>query len=73
MGNATTARDTVFISHANPEDSEFACWLGAQLAREGYCIWSDVTKLIGGEVFWSNIQEAIRDHTVKFVFAIGRH
>ncbi len=42
-------RNVIFISHATPDDNEFTRWLGLQLAQEGYSIWSDVTKLLGGE------------------------
>lgn len=70
MGNV---RKLVFISHANPEDNEFARWLGLKLAQEGYEIWSDVTKLIGGEKLWANIEDAIRNHTAKFLFILSKH
>lgn len=64
-------RNLVFISHANPEQNDFVRWLGLQLTREGYLIWSDVTKLIGGEIFWNDIEEAIRKHTIKFIFVLS--
>ena len=50
----------LFISHANPEDNEFAQWLALQLAKCGYPVWCDLTKLLGGETFWSDIEEALR-------------
>lgn len=62
----------VFISHANPEQNDFARWLSAQLANVGYEVWSDVTKLIGGEVFWDNIEDAIRNHAAKVLVAVSR-
>lgn len=62
----------VFISHANPEENEFARWLTLQLANEGYPVWCDVTKLLGGENFWENIQDAIANRTAKFIFALTR-
>lgn len=65
-------RRLVFISHANPEENDFARWLGAQLASAGYEVWSDVIKLIGGEVFWDNIEDAIRNHAAKVVLAVSR-
>ncbi|MBZ5503834.1 MAG: toll/interleukin-1 receptor domain-containing protein [Acidobacteriia bacterium] len=43
--------DTVLISHAT-EDNEFTLWLALQLAKEGYRVWCDLTKLLGGENFW---------------------
>ena len=64
-------RETVFISHANPEDNEFARWLGLQLSLQGYSVWSDVTKLIGGEDFWKDIEGAIRNQTIKFIFVVS--
>ena len=51
-------RDTLLLSHANPEDNEFTLWLALQLANEGYSVWCDLTKLLGGEVFWDDIEEA---------------
>jgi hypothetical protein len=62
----------VFISHANPEDNVFATWLGARLASAGYAVWSDVTKLIGGEYFWKDIEEAIRTYSAKVVSVVSR-
>jgi len=65
-------RNMVFVSHANPEDNLFAQWLSLQLAAHGYPVWSDVTRLLGGEDFWNDIQHAIANRTVKFVFALSR-
>lgn len=63
----------VFISHANPEDNDFALWLALQVANEGYPVWCDLTKLLGGEKFWEDIQHAISNRTIKFLFALSRH
>ncbi len=65
-------RNLIFISHANPEQNDFARWLGLQLVKEGYPIWSDITKLVGGEFFWDNIEEAIRNYAIKFLFVLSR-
>lgn len=62
----------VFVSHASPEDNELALWLSLQLANEGYAVWCDLTKLLGGEKFWEDIQEAIRLRTVKFIYILSR-
>ena len=32
----------------------------------------DLTKLLGGEKFWEDIQDAIKNKTVKFIFALTR-
>ena len=69
---ATTSRNMVFVSHANPEDNEFTEWLSLRLAREGYPVWCDLTKLLGGETFWEDIEVALRDRTVKFLFVLSR-
>jgi hypothetical protein len=65
-------RDMLFVSHANPEDNEFTRWLALQLANEGYGVWCDLTKLLGGERFWNNIEDAIRNRTAKFLFVLSK-
>lgn len=62
----------VFISHANPEDNEFSRWLALRLAVEGYAVWCDLTKLLGGERFWGTIEDVIRNRTAKFVYVLSR-
>ncbi|MGI8744436.1 MAG: toll/interleukin-1 receptor domain-containing protein [Bryobacteraceae bacterium] len=65
------ARDMLFLSHANPEDNEFTLWLALQLAKEGYPVWCDLTKLLGGERFWTDIEKAIRQRTGKFLYVLS--
>ncbi|MFN3165774.1 MAG: toll/interleukin-1 receptor domain-containing protein [Phycisphaeraceae bacterium] len=65
-------RDVVFISHANPEDNAFATWLTLRLTLAGYRVWCDVVKLMGGDDFWKDIEQAIRDHTRRFIFVTSR-
>jgi hypothetical protein len=65
-------RDMVFISHANPEDNDFSRWLALQLAKDGYGVWCDLTKLLGGENFWKDAEEAIRSRTIKFLYVLSR-
>jgi hypothetical protein len=64
-------RDIIFVSHANPEDNDFALWLTLQLASHGYAAWCDLTNLLGGEDFWSDIEIAIRDRTSKFLYVLS--
>lgn len=66
------ARQTVFISHANSEDNEFAAWLGTRLIGAGYQVWSDLLRLVGGEPFWRDIGDAIKDHAVVVVLVLSR-
>ena len=69
---AETTRRTVFISHANPEDNEFTAWLGTRLIGAGYNVWSDLLRLIGGEPFWRDIGDAIKDHAEVVVLVLSR-
>ena len=65
---AAPTRGVVFLSHATPQENAFVTWLAAQLVSAGYEVWCDLTKLLGGERFWNDIEEAIRDHTFRFLF-----
>ena len=64
--------DMVFVSHANPENNDFSRWLSLQLGKQGYPVWCDLTRLLGGEDFWSDIEVAIRDGTAKFLYVLSR-
>ncbi len=66
--NGETIRKLVFVSHATPEDNDFARWLAVKLAAAGYVVWADVEQLIGGEKFWKDIEEAISRHAAKVLF-----
>src|SRR5271163_1940990 len=65
-------RDTIFISHATPEDNEFVRWLGARLTGHGYKVWADLFELKGGTPFWSTIEDALRHHARKVIFVVSR-
>lgn len=39
-----------------------------QLANEGYRVWCDLTKLVGGEVSWDNIEEGIKTRAAKVLY-----
>jgi TIR domain len=69
---AAENRDTVFVSHANPEDNTFALWLTLRLGEMGFKVWCDLTKLIGGETFWDKAEDAIRNSTAKFLYVLSR-
>lgn len=72
LTKAPLKRNMIFVSHATPEENEFARWLALQLANEGYAVWCDLTKLLGGEDFWKDIQEAIRTRSIRFLFVLSR-
>lgn len=65
-------RDLVFVSHANPEDNDIARWFVTRLASEGFNVWSDITRLIGGEVFWDTIEDAIRNRAARVVVLLSK-
>ena len=72
MPHRTSNRNMLFLSHANPEDNLFTRWLSLRLAREGYPVWCDLTKLLGGEDFWRDVEAALRDRTAKFLFVLSK-
>ena len=64
-------RRLVFISHANPEDNEFASWLGTRLIAAGYDVWADIFRLVGGEAFWRDIGVAIKDEAAVVIAVVS--
>jgi TIR domain len=68
-GDAGVTRDTVFISHATPDDNDFVRWLGTRLR---YNVWADLFELKGGNPFWSTIEEALRHHACKMIFVVSK-
>lgn len=71
MTHVASQRDSIFVSHANPEDNRFAAWIALQLARHGYGVWCDLTKLLGGEVFWDDAEQVIRGRAAKVVYVLS--
>ena len=58
-------RDTLFISHATPQDNEFAIWIASRLEMLGYKVWLDKDGLLGGEYIWRTIDGIIRNNAIK--------
>lgn len=69
---ASSERRQLFISHANPDDNDFALWLQAQLTRRGYEVWCDLTHLGAGETFWNSIEDTIRLTAAKVIAVASR-
>ena len=65
-------RQTVFISHANPEDNDFASWLGGRLANAGYDVWADILSLVGGEVISPVVGDVIRDRAAFVIVVLSQ-
>ena len=60
-------RPAIFVSHANPEDNDFAIWLGSHLSAAGYEVWADVLKLRGGEDWARKLEKALRERAFKML------
>ena len=60
-----TARKTLFITHAAPEDNEFALWLSSKLAMAGYQVWVDRQRLRGGTDTWDEIDLILPNEAIK--------
>ncbi|HEY0460532.1 MAG TPA: toll/interleukin-1 receptor domain-containing protein [Pyrinomonadaceae bacterium] len=67
---APTKRDLLFISHATPEDNEFAKWLTLRLAAEGYPVFCEIVDFLGGEDPWRDIEQVIRQRAIKVLFVL---
>jgi len=63
------SRTTVFVTHAAPEDNEFALWISSKLATAGYRVWVDQRRLRGGDDFWDEIDRVLRNSAIKQVVA----
>lgn len=70
---APAPRETVFISHAAPEDNEFSVWLASKLSLAGYKVWVDRQRLRGGDDFWDDIDRVLRNETIKQIVVFSRH
>lgn len=64
-------RQSIFISHATPEDNGFVRWLGARLELAGYSVWHDLGRLKGGDLFWDKIEAAIRNESFRFLAVVS--
>jgi hypothetical protein len=65
-------RTTVFVTHAAPEDNEFALWISSKLAMAGYRVWVDQRRLRGGDDFWDEIDSVLRNNAIKQVVTFTR-
>jgi hypothetical protein len=66
-------RETIFISHAAPQDNQFALWLSSRLAMAGYRVWVDRNRLKGGHDFWDEIERVLREETIKQIVVFTQH
>lgn len=69
--NLKQTRDTVFLSHANPEDNEFTRWLASKLLQHGYRVFCDLVDFKGGEDFWQVAEKTIRLRAAKVIYVLS--
>lgn len=65
-------RDHLFISYAC-EDHRFARWLALTLTSQGYKVWIDQFKLLGGESWPRDIDIAIKTRTFRVLGLLSKH
>jgi hypothetical protein len=65
-------RDHLFINYAW-EDHTFARWLALRLTAEGYKVWIDQFKLLGGESWPIDIDVAIKTRTFRLLALLSKH
>ncbi|HZP96356.1 MAG TPA: toll/interleukin-1 receptor domain-containing protein [Candidatus Limnocylindria bacterium] len=70
MGEALE-RDHLFINYAI-EDAALAEWLTLKLSGEGYSVWCDRVKLLGGESYPRDIERALHERTFRMLSLISR-
>lgn len=71
-GMSRLQRDHLFISYAW-EDGDLADWLTLKLTAEGYLVWCDRFKLLGGESYPQDIDRAIKERTFRLLALLSRH
>ncbi|OHB78202.1 MAG: hypothetical protein A2Z25_13405 [Planctomycetes bacterium RBG_16_55_9] len=69
---ADREREHIFISYAW-EDAHLAEWLSLKLTAQGYKVWCDQIKLLGGESYPSDIDNAIKNNTFRVLALLSKH
>jgi len=65
-------KDTIFISHANPENNYFAIWLASKLKFLGYKVWADIKDIKPGQYFNRDFEKVIREETIRFLAVVSK-
>ena len=69
--NAIKERNYIFIS-ASADDVALATWLTQKLTAEGYLVWYEKFKLLGGENYFADIDKALKNQTFCVVSLYSR-
>lgn len=67
------SRGKIFINHSTPDDNYFAAWLASKLKLIGYEVWIELDELKSGNAFWPEIENAIRNESIKFLAIISKN
>jgi hypothetical protein len=67
-----TTLEHLFISYAW-EDGALAEWLTLKLTAEGYRVWCDRFKLLGGERWPENVDLAIKTQTFRMIHLLSKY
>ncbi|MDF7819856.1 toll/interleukin-1 receptor domain-containing protein [Runella sp. MFBS21] len=54
-------KNTIFISHAQPEDNYFCSWIASKLRLLGYNVWLELDDLNSGSTFNAKVESVIRN------------
>lgn len=71
LGDGAQPREHLFINYAT-EDSALAEWLTRKLTAEGYRVWCAAFKLLGGESYPRDIDDAIKNRTFRMLSLLSR-
>ena len=71
QGGENQAREHLLINYAS-EDWALAEWLTRKLTAEGYRVWCDRFKLLGGESYPKEIDDAIKNRTFRMLSLLSR-
>jgi len=72
MSPGACKRDHLFLSYAS-EDWVLADWLALKLTSEGYKVWYDRIKMLGGESYPLDITEAIKNQTFRVIALLSKY
>jgi hypothetical protein len=64
-------KNTIFLSHANPENNYFTAWLASKLKLLGYKVWADVNNIGPGQYFNQDFEKAIREDAIRFLAVVS--
>jgi hypothetical protein len=71
QGGENQLREHLLINYAT-EDWALAEWLTRKLSAEGYRVWCDRFKLLGGESYPREIDDAIKNRTFRMLSLLSR-